>query len=119
MSTIAGALSVLGSILGSSSSTSKTDSTSFADAFEAASVTGSREAKHAAAGQASLDEFKRYASETPEQRMFDNWLQSQDISQSDYNAMTPQQQQALHDKFEEQIRDKLTSDAEAKLTSAK
>lgn len=130
MATITAALTALGALQGDTSSTDsiaaqKKSTASFADALQSASDvsatdTGETHAeKHAAASAEGKSEFLRYASETPEQRMFDNWLNSQGVSQDQYKALSPQQQQALHDKFEEQMRDKLTSDATAKLASTK
>lgn len=129
MATITGALSALDALQGDASSmattaSQKKDTASFANAFQnaatavAASTSQTPAEKRAAAGEASKNEFLRYARETPEQRMFDNWLNSQGISQAQYNALSPQQQQALHAKFEEQMRDKITGDAEAKLAAA-
>lgn len=121
MATIATALTALGALQGdSSSTTSQKNNASFADAFQTASqaaTTDTLAEKHAASGAESKSEFLRYASETPEQRMFDNWLSSQGISQDQYKALGVKQQQALHEKFEEQMRDKITSDAQAKLSA--
>ena len=126
MATMTGALPALDALQGDASSTATTASqkkntASFADTFQvasegvAASTSQTPAEKHAAAGEASKNEFLRYARETPEQRLFDNWLNSQGISQAQYNALSPQQRQALHDKFEQQMRDKITGDAQAKL----
>jgi hypothetical protein len=57
----------------------------------------------------AVQEFMNYAKETPAQRMFDNWLGSQNITQAEYNAMTPAQKQALIEKFEVQMKQELKS----------
>jgi hypothetical protein len=71
----------------------------------------------ASSGDDIVQEFMKYASETPEQRMFDNWLSSQNVSEQQYDAMTPAQQQALIDKFEEQLKAHLQSQALTSLDS--
>lgn len=48
-----------------------------------------------------------YAKETPEQRMFDSWLKSHNISQGEYNSMTTDQQQALKNEFQVEMRAKM------------
>jgi hypothetical protein len=58
-------------------------------------------------GDEALQEFMSYAKETPAQRMFDNFLQSQNISKQQYDAMTPAQKQKLVDAFEAQLKEKL------------
>lgn len=55
----------------------------------------------------AVKEFMDYANETPEQRLFSNWLGSQGISEKDYKAMSPAQQQALHNKFAQQLQEKM------------
>jgi hypothetical protein len=51
--------------------------------------------------------FMDYMKETPAQQMFTSFLGSQHISQSQYDAMTPQQQEALMQKFEQQLKLKM------------
>jgi hypothetical protein len=63
-----------------------------------------------AGGEEALQEFMSYAKETPAQRMFDSWLQSQNITEQQYNAMTPAQKQKLTDEFEAQEKQKLGSE---------
>jgi hypothetical protein len=66
----------------------------------------------------AVKEFMDYASETPAQRMFDNWLKSEGISKDDYNAMTPQEKQKVLDKFQEYIKTKLRGEMTDSLNSA-
>jgi hypothetical protein len=48
--------------------------------------------------------FMAYAKESPGQQMFTNWLGSQNISQAQYNAMSPQQQEKLRTEFEQHLK---------------
>jgi hypothetical protein len=66
----------------------------------------------------AVKEFMDYAKETPEQRMFSNWLGGQGITEKDYNAMSPAQQQSLRNKFEEQLESKLKNNAQASFNVA-
>ncbi len=80
---------------------------SFAACFLGAnSITASKSSGGDQVNEA-VKEFMDYANETPEQRLFSNWLGSEGISEQDYKAMSPAQQQALHDKFAQQLQDKL------------
>ena len=63
-------------------------------------------------------EFMAYAHETPAQRFFDNWLSSEGISKQDYKSMSPQKQEALHEKFERQMEAKMQAHEQAQLTGA-
>jgi hypothetical protein len=65
----------------------------------------------------ALQEFMKYAKETPEQRMFDSWLKSQNISEQQFKAMTPEQKQKLVDQFETQSKAKLKSEMTATASS--
>jgi len=65
----------------------------------------------------AVQEFMAYAHETPAQRMFTNWLAGQDISQSQYDAMTAPQKEALMKKFEEQLKQDLAPNAPATFTA--
>jgi hypothetical protein len=66
----------------------------------------------------AVQEFLDYAHETPEQRLFSNWLGSEGISEQDYKAMSPAQQQALHNKFAQQLQDKMKDSTLASLNVA-
>lgn len=57
----------------------------------------------------AVQEFMNYAKETPAQRMFSDWLGSQNVTPQQFSAMTPEQQQALINKFEEQLEVKMKS----------
>jgi len=89
------------------------DSTSASSSTSSSASTSSM-----SSGDKALQEFMRYAKETPAERMFDSWLSSQNISEKQYNAMTPAQQQALHQKFEQQLEQKLKDESLATLNSA-
>lgn len=58
-------------------------------------------------GDDAVEEFMHYAKETPAERMFDNWLHSQNITEQQYDAMTPAEKQKLVDQFETQMKQKL------------
>lgn len=59
------------------------------------------------AGDDAVQEFMRPARQTPAQPMFDSWLQSQNITEQRYNAMTPAEKQKRIDHFKAQIKKKL------------
>ena len=59
---------------------------------------------------AAVQAFMNYAKETPAQRMFDSWLTNQNVTEQQYNAMTPAQQQKLINEFEAQLKEKLKSE---------
>jgi len=59
------------------------------------------------AGGSGVQAFMDYMKETPAQQMFTSFLGSQHISQSEYDAMTPKQQEALMQKFEQQLKLKM------------
>jgi hypothetical protein len=52
-------------------------------------------------------QFMDYAKETPAQRMFDNWLEGQHISQSEYDSMTQAQKQKLIDQYQLQLKQEM------------
>lgn len=88
---------------------------SFAACFLSASgnssnaVSGSSASKDAS-GDEAVEEFMRYAKETPAQRMFDSWLSSKNITMDQYNAMTPAEQQKLVTEFETEMKSRLHSE---------
>jgi hypothetical protein len=125
----------ISSILGSSSDTTsflqQKDKTATASAFKnyfldastssstssGTSTSGSGSTSKAS-GSDALQAFMRYAKETPAQRMFDNWLQGQGVTQEQFNAMTPAQKQKLVNEFETQMKAKLGSETRASLAAA-
>ncbi len=60
------------------------------------------------AGDTGVQQFMDYMKETPVQRMFTNFLSSHHISQSQFDAMSPQQQQALTQQFEQQLKQQMS-----------
>lgn len=60
-----------------------------------------------------VQEFMDYAKETPAQRLFTDWLGSQNITQAQFNAMSPKEQQKLVEKFQEQLKHRLAPTAPA------
>jgi len=66
----------------------------------------------------AVQEFMSYAKETPGQRMFTNWLAGQDITQAQFDAMSPAQQEALVKKFEQQLEQELNPNAPAPVAAA-
>jgi ABC-type transporter MlaC component len=66
----------------------------------------------------AVQEFLNYAKETPAQRMFDSWLGSQHITPEEFASMSPEQQQALMNKFKEQIKQKLENGLSVSSSSA-
>jgi hypothetical protein len=56
------------------------------------------------AGNDAVQQFQDYMKETPAQRMFASFLNSEHISQSQYNAMSPQQKEALMQQFEQELK---------------
>jgi hypothetical protein len=54
-----------------------------------------------------VQEFLDYAKETPAQRMFSNWLDSQGITQSQYNAMSETQKNKLQEQYREYMKEHL------------
>jgi hypothetical protein len=81
----------------SSSQQTEEDSSSFQNHFLDA----------ASSNDDAVQEFLEYAKETPAQRMFDSWLESQHISKAEYNSMTQEQKQKLIDEFREQMKAKM------------
>lgn len=55
----------------------------------------------------AVQEFLDYANESPAQRLFTDWLGSQHITQQQFNAMSPQDQLKLTEKFQEQMKERL------------
>ncbi len=104
----------------SSPSVEKTTS-SFASHFlDAATSIGSDGSSITSADPAddAVKEFMDYAKETPEQRLFDGWLGTQGVSEKDFKAMSPAQQQDLRNKFEEQMADRMKSNALSSFNAA-
>ena len=62
--------------------------------------------------------FMEYATETPAQRMFDNWLNSQNVSMDQYNSMTDAEKTALMNKYQEFLREKLEAQMGGTSTTA-
>jgi hypothetical protein len=95
---------------------------SFASFFQDASGSGSAVSGAASSddpgGDEALQEFMRYAKETPAQRMFDSWLKSQNISEQQYQSMTPAEKQKLINEFEVQMKEKLHNEMSASLSLA-
>ncbi len=48
-------------------------------------------------------ELEEYFFESPAQRMFDNWLHSHGISKEQYDAMSPEEKEAIRKKFAEEM----------------
>jgi len=90
--------------------TGKNSSTSsFASHFtHASSQTGT--AKAASSDDSGLQEFLRYAKETPAQRMFDSWLGSQNITMDQYNAMSAAEKEKLTQQFEQYMKETMKKD---------
>ncbi len=91
-----------------------------ASSFEGYFLTASDSSDDAVSGDAAsedasddtaVQEFMNYAKETPAQRMFNDWLSSQNITEQQYAAMTPAQQQKLVEKFEAQMKQELSGEA--------
>jgi hypothetical protein len=61
------------------------------------------------AGEDAVHEFDAYMKETPAQQMFTNFLGSHHISQRQYDAMSPEQQQALTRQFEQQLKQQMSA----------
>ena len=78
--------------------------TSFASCLAEASGSTSK------SDDSGLQEFMRYAKETPAQRMFDSWLGRQNISMEQYNSMSAADKQKLVDQFEAEMKQKLKSE---------
>ena len=88
------------------------------DATDSSSATASStDASSDASSESGLEEFMRYAKETPAQRIFDSWLGSKNMTVDQYNAMTPAEKQKLTDEFEAQMKAKLGSEATASATA--
>ncbi|MDR3722988.1 MAG: hypothetical protein P4K83_00685 [Terracidiphilus sp.] len=87
----------------------KQSKASFADFFTDASSSTSESSTSTQtdADNTGLEEFMAYAKETPAQRMFDSWLKGQNITRDEYKSMTPEQQQALQNKFETYLKSRL------------
>jgi hypothetical protein len=64
-----------------------------------------------------VQEFMNYAKETPAQRMFDSWLESQNMTMDQYNAMSPAEKQKILTEFEIQMKQKLRSEFSSASTS--
>ena len=58
----------------------------------------------------AADNFMNYAKETPAQRMFDTWLQQQNISKDEYNSMSSSDKEKLMEKYKEYLKEKMQSD---------
>jgi hypothetical protein len=97
-------------------------SSPFASFFQDASSSGSAVSGKASSsdpgGDEALQEFMSYAKETPAQRMFDSWLQDQNITKQQYDAMTPAEKQKLMNEFEAQMKQKLHNEMGALLALA-
>jgi len=78
----------------------------------------------AGTGDDGLQDFLRYAKETPAQRMFDGWLSSQHITMSQYNAMSTSEKEKLTQQFEQYMKETMktnvagTSNTSAAVVSA-
>jgi hypothetical protein len=57
--------------------------------------------------------FMAYAKESPGQQLFTSWLGSQNVSQAQYNAMSPQEQQKLRAEFEQHLKTEMAPSAYA------
>jgi len=73
---------------------------------------GSFNASISGTGEDGTQQFMDYMKETPAQRMFTNFLTSHHISQSQFDAMPPKQQQALIQQFEQQLKQRMTAASE-------
>jgi hypothetical protein len=58
-------------------------------------------------GQTPVQEFMAFANETPAQWMFSNFLASKHISQAQYDSMSSQEQEALRQQFEQQMKQQM------------
>ncbi|MFA4993743.1 MAG: hypothetical protein WC521_00325 [Bdellovibrionales bacterium] len=61
---------------------------------------------------AALQELIDYFFESPAQRIVDNWLKAHGITKEQFDAMSPEQQEALRRQMAEDIRDKCEKRAE-------
>jgi hypothetical protein len=59
------------------------------------------------AGEDGVQQFMDYMKETPAQRLFTSFLNSHHITQSQFDAMSPKQQQALTQQFEQQLKQQM------------
>jgi hypothetical protein len=58
-------------------------------------------------GDDAVQQFMDYAKETPAQRMFDNWLEGQHITQAEYDSMSQAQKQKLLDQYQLQLKQEM------------
>ena len=101
-----------------SASANSTSSSKISSSKIASTASTSSSSKSDAAGEAALEEFMHYASETPEQRLFSGWLESHGISEASYSAMSPTEQAALRQQFAVEEEQKLKEKAIATLSAA-
>ena len=59
------------------------------------------------AGEDGVQQFMDYMKETPAQRLFTSFLNSHHITQSQFDAMSPKQQEALTQQFEQQLKQQM------------
>lgn len=99
-------------------SASAISSTPHQNQSKSASSFGSYLAAASDSDDNAVQEFMDYAKETPAQRMFSNWLGSHNITQQQFDAMTPAQQQALVDQFKQQMEQSLDGKSLAAVNAA-
>lgn len=58
----------------------------------------------------AVQDFMEYAKETPAQRMFNDWLTSQNITMSQYNAMPQAEQTKLTSEYREYLKEHLQNE---------
>jgi hypothetical protein len=103
------------SVLQKDSKTASSFATFFQAASDSSSAASGSSSSSDASGDDAVEEFMRYAKETPAQRMFDSWLSSQNITMAQYNAMTPAEQQKLVTEFETQMKTRLHNEMNGSL----
>lgn len=62
-------------------------------------------------GDNAVQDFMDYMKESPAQQMFTNFLSSHHISQNEYNAMSPQQKEALTKQFEQELKQQMGTES--------
>jgi hypothetical protein len=58
--------------------------------------------------ESGVQQFIDYMKETPAHRMFANFLNSHHISQSQFDAMPPKEQEALTQQFEQELKQQIS-----------
>jgi hypothetical protein len=62
-------------------------------------------------GDNVVQDFLNYLKESPIERMFDAWLKAHHLSKQQFDALSPQQKQALLDEFKKEFETKAKAEA--------